>query len=92
MKLERRDIEAVAKSRIARAEGNKSTVWTVGAMVAIVAGLFVMNYSTIGGWVMLLGGFIAFIYYMQALSKRQNTYKSKLVKEWMQEQKPQEQK
>lgn len=87
MKLDRKDIEAVAKARISRAEGNKSTYWTVGAMLCLVAGIFLQSYNGLVGWILVIVGFVAFIYYMNSLSGRQNKYKTRLVKEWIEEQK-----
>ena len=91
MNLTQKDIEAVAKARVSRAEGNKSTYWTVGAMLCLVAGIFLQSYNGLVGWILVIAGFIAFVYYMNRLSTRQNKYKAKLVRDWVEEQK-QEQK
>lgn len=86
MKFDRKDIEAVAKSRVSRAEGNKSTYWTVGSTLCLVAGIFIQGYNQIAGWTLVIVGFIAFVYYMNVLSKKQNRYKAKLVRDWVEEQ------
>ncbi len=81
----RKDIEAIAKSRVNRREGNKITYWMMGSLVAIVVGVFVVKTLYIG-WAFLIGGAGVFLWYMNTLSKRQNDYKNYLLKEWEQEQ------
>ncbi len=86
MKFNDKDIEAVAKSRISRAEGNKITYWMVGSVAAIVIGAFVVKYSVGIGWILSVAGLLAFIVYMNTLSKKQNIYKRELLEEWQKEQ------
>lgn len=86
MKLDDKDIEAVAKSRISRAEGDKITYWMVGSVVTIMIGAFVIRYSVGMGWILSIAGLIAFIVYMNTLSKKQNIYKRELLDEWYKEQ------
>lgn len=83
MKFDSKDIEAVAKSRISRAEGNKMTYWMVGCVVAIVFGAFVIQRGFVGiGWILSIAGLIAFLVYWTTLSKKQNVYKRELLEEW----------
>lgn len=85
MNLDAKDIEAVAKSRVSRAEGNKTNVWVVICGFAIIAGAFVVRYSMGFGWVLSIVGLLAFVYYWSTLSKKQNTYKIQLLQEWEKE-------
>lgn len=83
MKFDRKDIEAVAKARVSRAEGNKGTIWMGGGMVTLIAGIYLQGFNSMIGWVLVIGGFVGVIWYMSTLSKKQNAYKMKLVKEWV---------
>ena len=89
MKLDARDVEAIAKSRVNRAEGNRGTYWIIGAMIGVVAGFFVglsdMSNANVIGLVLCIAGFVAFLWYMYGLNKKQNVAKAKLLKEWKQE-------
>ena len=90
MRLDSKDVEAIAKSRTVRAEGNRGTMWTVGAMVAVVVGFFLLQSgianANVIGLVVCIGGFCSFLWYMYTLNKKQNAAKIKLLKEWRQEQ------
>ncbi len=86
MRLDAKDIEAIARSRVSRAEGSRQTYWLLSVMVAIGISLFVVRFNPILGWVCGGGGVLGFIYYMNGLSKRQNAYKEELLKEWRVEQ------
>lgn len=94
MKLEQKDVEAVAKSRVWRAESRKTNYWIVGSVIAVFVGYLlatVVGKDTASiGWLGLIvsaGGLVALIWYMNKVSKKQNAYKVKLLKEWRQEQK-----
>ncbi len=96
MQFDSKDIEAVAKSRIIRAEGNKIAYGIVGCVAVIMIGALVIGYTSIPnrvgiGWVLSIAGFVAFIVYMNILSKKQSIYKRELLEEWEKEQ-PQEKK
>ena len=87
--LNAKDIEAVAKSRINRAEGNKSTFYIGLAMVLILAGIFIaMTYleSQWIGWLVSVAGVGFLLVYMYRLGKRQSAYKIWLLQEWHEEQ------
>lgn len=87
MRFDSKDIEAVAKSRISRAEGNKMTYWMVGCVATIVIGAFAVQRGFVGvGWILSIIGLIAFVVYMNTLSKKQNIYKRELLSEWEKEQ------
>lgn len=85
MKFDDKDIESVAKSRISRAEGNKTNYWILGSVATIVAGAFIVRYSVGFGWILSIVGLLAFIVYMNTLSKKQNIYKAELLEEWHRE-------
>lgn len=80
--LDEKDVEAVAKSRVSREENNKTNIWMVAAVVAIVGGVFIVNFSKIAGWAVSVAGFIAFIWYMNKLGSKQKAYTQKLLDEW----------
>ncbi len=87
MKLENKDVEAIAKSRIIRAEGNKMTYWMLCCVAVMFGGVFVIIRGYIGaGWLLSIAGLIAFVVYMNNLSKKQNVYKIELLEEWEKEQ------
>lgn len=86
MKFDTKDIEAVAKSRVARAEGNKSTYWFGFAVVLMLIGGLLSRYKTAIGLIIMVLGIILVIYYMQTVSKKQNAYKATLLKAWEAEQ------
>ena len=87
MKLDVKDIEAIAKSRIYRSEGNKPTYWLAGCVIAICIGAFITLQYSIGiGWVLAGAGMIAYFVYQNTLSKKQNIYKKELLDEWSKEQ------
>ena len=50
MKLDEKDVEAVAKARVNREENNKTNAWMVGSVIAIVGGVLVVSFSRILGW------------------------------------------
>lgn len=82
MNLDEKDIEAVAKSRVSRAENNKTNAWMVGSVIAIVGGVFIVNFSRLAGWVVSVGGFATFIWYINSLGKRQAEATRQLLAEW----------
>jgi F0F1-type ATP synthase assembly protein I len=86
-----KDIEAIAKSRVVRAEGSKQTYWIIGIIVVIGIGFFYRATNNLIGWGLCIAGLLAFVYYMQSLSKKQKDYKNQLLNQWREEQK-QEQK
>ncbi len=81
-----KDIEAIAKSRVMRAEGNKQTFWIIGSVVLVLGGMLVRTTHELYGWVMCGVGLLAFIYYMQTLSKKQKNYKNEMLDDWQKEQ------
>ena len=85
-KLDRVDIETVAKGRVARAENKKTSTWLIGVFIGIIAGFFLMNYSTMIGIAISAISVIAFAWYWRELGKKQEKAKIQLLKEWKQEQ------
>ena len=86
MKLDERDVEAVAKSRVSREANNKTNLWMLASVIAIMGGVFIVNLSRLMGWVVSVAGFIAFIWYVNSLNKRQAEYNRQLQAEWRLEQ------
>ncbi len=87
MKLDVKDVEAIAKARVTRAEGNKFNYWMIGGFVGIIIGTFLMRYSNVIGWIVVIIGFVGFLWYLYQVSKKQDSAKRKLVAEWRSEQK-----
>ena len=85
MKLESKDIEAVAKSRASRAEGKTMLYWMIGVAVLVMAGIYVVRSNTMAGWALCIIGVIGFLYYQNTLTKKQNALKYRLLKEWQAE-------
>ena len=86
MRLDTKDIEALAKARVNRAEGNKMNYWIVGTLVLILGGAFLLSFNTGLGFGLCAVGALGFLYYMSGLNKRQKSYQSRLMREWKQEQ------
>jgi hypothetical protein len=84
--LDKKDVEAVANSRINRVEGNKSTLWSVLAMVAIVVGVIMTRFTFPNavaiGWGLSILGVIFFFVYMNQLGKKKKAYRRMLLQEW----------
>jgi FtsH-binding integral membrane protein len=93
MELDAKDIEAIARSRVNRNEGNRQTYFMAGAMLAIIIGAFIAKVGsevtvTSGiGWILCIGGVITFFWYMNTISKKQRILKALLLKEWQEEKK-----
>ncbi len=87
MKLDRKDVEAVAKSRINRAEGNKPSYYTVVLMLAMVSGMYMTGINALVGWLIVVAGVACFFWYISRVSKRQNIAKIQLLREWEKENK-----
>ena len=77
-----KDISAIANSRIARAEGNRQTYWIVGIIIAVGLGFYIRTTSVALGWGLCIAGLLAFVYYIQSLSKKQKDYRIQLLNEW----------
>jgi Ca2+/Na+ antiporter len=87
MKLDRKDVEAVAKSRVMRAEGNKPMYWLLGIVASILASvMFIQKMSVPVSWAVVLLAFVVYLWYMNAVGKRQKEAANKLLREWQQEQ------
>lgn len=87
MNFDKKDIEAVARDRVNRVEKRKTTYWIVGVIVAIMVGyLLAVQYSTIAGIAVCGIGIISFFYYSNTITKKQNTAKKRLLKQWKEEQ------
>lgn len=88
MKLDQKDIEAIAKARLNRKQGKQTSYWTWAALLLFVLGYAIVAFmgNTVGGIVVIAAGFIAFVYYhMFRLPRLQNDAKTKLLKEWREE-------
>jgi uncharacterized membrane protein YfcA len=86
MQLDTKDIEAIAQSRINRAEGNRQYIMAV-ALLAIIVGAFIAQHLYALGLTICLGGLLTFFLYMRALGKKRNTLKQRLLQEYEAEQK-----
>ena len=85
MELDEKDIESLAKSRVARQENNTTNYWIIGSVAAIIVGVFVNSYSRYIGWGLSIAGVIAFVWYMNNLSKKQVQAAQQLLAEWQAE-------
>lgn len=77
-----KDIEAIARSRINRAEGSRQMSFWGGGMVLMGAGLFAVRYSQLAGWGLSIVGFLILLWYLNDIEKRQKVYKFQLLDEW----------
>lgn len=87
MQFDQKDIEAVAASRVSRAESKKTNQWMIVAMVGVLAGTLVMTQvNKVGGLVVIALGFVVFLYWQNQLSTKQKRAKAQLVQQWYSEQ------
>ncbi len=89
MKLDSGDIGAVARYRVNRVENKKTTYWMIVVAVLVLAGVYVVRVNTLLGWVLCVAGVVGFVYYQNIIGKKAVVLKSKLMKEWQEEQKSQ---
>lgn len=87
MNFDQKDIEAVAKARVARKEGNKGMYFFVLGVALAIAGMFVSRQVGNVGWLLAVGGAGLLLWYMYTLAKKQNVAKEGLLLEWQKEQK-----
>ena len=85
MRLDNKDIEAIAKSRVSRIESKTAMYWMVGVGAAIVAGILLVRINTLLGWGLCVAGVIAFVYYQNTQSKKANILKAQLMQEYKRE-------
>jgi hypothetical protein len=85
MKLDAKDISAIANSRVNRLEGNKQMYWIVGVCVAMLAGVYMVQREINWGYALALVAFVAFMFNMNQVSKKQKRMKDILMKEWQDE-------
>lgn len=86
MELDAKDIDAIAQSRINRAEGNRQYIMA-GALLAIIVGAFIAQSLYALGLAICLGGLLTFFFYMRSLGKKRNILKQKLLIEYEAEKK-----
>ncbi len=85
---DKRDVEAVAKARVARAEGKSQAYWMFGfATVALAGGILIPNIPEIARWVVLIVGCGGILWFSNRFSNKQKAAAAKLVREWEQERK-----
>lgn len=87
MKFDRKDIEAIAKSRTNRAEGNKLTYYTIALGAGILGGAYLVRINTVIGFIVAFLGVAVFYWYVNQLNKRIAITKHLLMKEWESENK-----
>ena len=83
--LDVKDVETIAKGRVSRAEAKNTNYATVGMVIAMGIGLFVLRTNQIAGVALFVVGAGIFFMYTNALGKKQNAAKQKAVAEWRQE-------
>jgi len=84
---DRRDVEAVAKARLARAEGKQQAYWMGGCLIVALAGVMVPGIPKPMAWVLMLGAMIILLWQMNKFSNRQKAAAAQLIREWEQGQK-----
>ena len=84
MKLDARDIMAVADARVSRAESKRATVYGFLSLVMTGVGIYLSRTSDARlSSIFVIGGCIVGAYYfMYVLYKKQKSERAKLMKEW----------
>lgn len=85
MDFDSKDIEAVAKARVSRAESKKMNYYIYGIVAAFVIGIICLrieNYGIYIGYGVIIFGVIAFLRFMQSVSRKQRVAAFQLKKEW----------
>ena len=85
--LEQKDVEAIGKSRVSRAENKKTNTWMIVSLAIVVIGVFAMRYSMPVAWGLCLAGVVMFFVYFNRLGKKQRSYTARLLEEWRKEKK-----
>lgn len=85
MNLDSKDIEAVAKDRVRRAESKKLNYYIYGMVGAFIIGIFCLRIETYGtwiGWGVIIVGVLVLLRYLHTVSKKQQVAASHLKREW----------
>lgn len=81
MEFSKEDIEAVAKDRIMRSEGKKSTYISWAMMICMIIGFAISwKVNNIAGYVIVGVAIIGWLWYTNQISKKQKLEKWRLVK------------
>ncbi len=89
MNFDQKDIEAVAASRVNRAEAKRTQQWMVGICLSILIGAVIMTQPHMNkatGFVVLIVGFGIYLYWQNQISVKQRRAKTQLVQQWLSEQ------
>jgi hypothetical protein len=76
------DVDAIAKKRVNRVEGKKTTYVTIGTIILMAAGLLLLRVSIGGAFALLIVGAGVFTWYSSTIGKKQNIYKQTLLRDW----------
>ncbi len=83
MEFNQKDIEAVAKSRVYRAESRNTMVWLVAVLVGLVVGMITTNNNRMLGLSIVgipLIGYVYFVFFI--IGKKQKQAVSELLQKW----------
>jgi len=69
--LDQKDMESIAKGRVARQESRKTNYVWVGVLVGIIAAIILMRINTVATYVVLFAVIVGLFWYMGKLSKKQ---------------------
>lgn len=82
-----KDIEAIAKSRVNRAGGNKPLYFLLGTMLSGIALVYMVNPPPIIIWIVGGACIAYYIWGMRSIDKKVNIAKHQLLREWEKENK-----
>lgn len=86
MDFNKQDIEAIAKDRVMRTEGKKTSYFSWAMIIFVVAGLIVAwRVNNIAGYVVVGVSIILWLWYTNNLAKKQKLAQWKLVKQYNEE-------
>jgi ABC-type Fe3+-siderophore transport system permease subunit len=84
MKLDARDIKAVADARVTRTESKRAMVYGLISVSILVVGVYLSRtiYASYSSACMLAGCAVGAYYFLYVLDKKQKSERAKLIKEW----------
>jgi len=91
MEFTQQDIKSVAKGRVSRAEGKRLNKFVWIMFVGVVAGLILAwQVNMWAGYAVIILAVLFFVWQNSKITKKQNNYKFKLVNDWLEEKKKEE--
>ncbi len=83
MEFDQKDIEAVAKSRVYRAESRNTMVWFIVVLIGLFVGMITTNNNRMLGLSIAVIPIIGYVYFVVfVIGKKQKQAVSELLQKW----------